>query len=155
MKKTGGVLHGEWETENLENGEMRRRCPAIVWGAVTADVESREVEKKSGTQRHLQFRIRLKRKEYVRCTLYSTSPFYWVANRLKQGDFVFVAGKITAWSYTNSEGENKISIDCYPQFLLTDQVISRMADVELEPDPLLSDDGEPDEEGNFSWNPLV
>ena len=154
MKKVGGVLHGEWEIENLESGEVRRRCPSIAWGSVTDDVFVHENNTKGGPVRFLQFRIRLKRKEFIRCTFYNDNPFYWAARGLRKGDFVFVAGKLCAWSYTNKDNEHKIAIDIYPQFILTQEIISRMADIQLDPDPILGDDAGEDEDGEISWNPF-
>lgn len=154
MKKQGGVLHGEWEMETTENGQLRRRCPAIAWGAVTDDVYNREANTKNGKNRYVQFRIRLKKKEFIRCTIYANNPFYWAAQRLKKGDFVFIAGRLTAWSYTNNEGQSKISIDTYPQFILTQDMISKITEIDLEPDPILGDDEEPDESGEIAWSPF-
>ena len=155
MKNTGGVLHGEWETEELENGEVRRRCPAVVWGAITSDVDDREANTKKGTTHYLQFRIRLQRHQFVRCSVYTDNPFFYLVMRLKKGDFVFCAGRLTAWSYTTKDNQSKISIDVYPQFILTQETISRLTDLELDSDPMLGDDGgEPDEDGEYSWNPF-
>ena len=154
MKIVGGVLHGEWELETTESGEVRRRCPACVWGNITDDVDNRENMTKKGPNRYLQFRIRLKKKEYIRCTVYTDNPCYWLTSRLKKGDFVLCAGRLTAWSYTTKDGENKISIDVYPHFLLPQYVIESLADTDMGADPMFGDDAEPDEDGESSWNPF-
>ena len=155
MKIVGGVIHGEWELETTQSGEVRRRCPAIVWGSITDDVNNRENMTKKGPSRYLQFRIRLKKGEYIRCTVYPENPCYWIVSKMKKGDFVFCSGRLTAWSYTTKEGESKISIDVYPLFLLPQYAIERMTEVEMDnPDPIFGDDGEPDEDGDASWNPF-
>lgn len=123
----GGVIHGEWEDEiDQETNELtKRRTHALVWGEMTYDAKAVENDTKRGVTRNIQFRLRIAKKTFVRCTIYAgkrgkpdPAP-YWVAYRLKQNEPVILLGNFVVWFYRNRK-DNEIhqAYDMYPTLVL-------------------------------------
>ena len=153
MKTTGGVVHSEWTVEERKDSygeaQLIRRASAVVWGTMTTDAESHTNNTRKGKRNVVSFRIRLKRKQFIRCTVYQNSPFFETAQNLRAGDSVLVAGPLTAWTYTKrgdteADDERKISLDLYPLFILP-QSLLQAAGVCQQPDPVYGADYDPTE----------
>lgn len=123
----GGVIHGEWEDEtDPESGEItKRRTHALVWGEMTLDAKAVENNTKRGISRNISFRVRIAKKQFVRCTIYAGKrgkpdpSAYWLAYRLKQNDPVILLGNFVVWPYRNrKDNEIHYGYDMYPSLVL-------------------------------------
>lgn len=154
----GGVLHSEWIDEEIGDdarGKYKKKCFGMVWGLVTEDCATRYNNTRKGKTALVQFRVRLERGSYIRCTVYSGDPYFWAARRMKKGDRVVSVGRMVTYNYFNAEGKQMVAVDFYPFWLQSqqDQDGPALPEEGLDADAFtgLPPDADPDGE---PWNPF-